>query len=163
MSKPGVWFVGLFLLPIIVAFTALKLDWLPNETTNHGAFLDFELRQPELVLDTEWTIAFQRPQQCDEQCQTMLQSLPNLYTALGKNQHKVSLVVLQQPADAPIKNTQTVNLEIAKLKDNYLYLVDKTGLFVLEYAPSVKLDEARQIQKGLLKDIKKLLNYSRSS
>ena len=44
-----------------------------------------------------------------------------------------------------------------------LYLIDHMGLVVLEYPFKVEPQENRLVQKGLLKDLKKLLNYSRSS
>ncbi|PCK29943.1 transmembrane cytochrome oxidase associated protein [Pseudoalteromonas piscicida] len=163
MSKTAVWFIGLFVLPLLLAFVALKLDWLPNSTTNHGEFLRQEVRQPEVVLDTEWSIVYQRPQSCDEQCSLLLNSLPNLYLALGKYQQKVSVVVLQNQDEPVVEHATSLPLHLTQLQDNYIYLVDKTGLFVLQYAPTLDQAKMRSVQKGLLSDLKKLLNYSRSS
>lgn len=51
----------------------------------------------------------------------------------------------------------------ASLTPASLYLIDHMGLVVLEYPYKAKPQENRLVQKGLLKDLKKLLNYSRSS
>ncbi|AXQ99317.1 transmembrane cytochrome oxidase associated protein [Pseudoalteromonas piscicida] len=163
MSKSAMWFIGLFILPLLSAFVALKVGWIPHGTTNHGEFLSQEVRQSELVLDTEWSIVYQRPKQCNTQCSLLLDSLPNLYLALGKNQQKVSLVVLQEQNEKDIEHATSLPIYVNHLDDNYLYLVDKSGLFVLKYAPAANLAEMRRVQKGLLSDLKKLLNYSRSS
>ena len=53
--------------------------------------------------------------------------------------------------------------ENADLQAGDLYLVDHMGLVVLHYPYKNKPEENRLIQKGLLKDLKKLLNYARSS
>lgn len=45
MSKTAIWFVSLFIMPLLLAFVALKLGWLPSSTTNHGEFLRQEVRQ----------------------------------------------------------------------------------------------------------------------
>ena len=50
-----------------------------------------------------------------------------------------------------------------QLRPASLYLIDHMGLIVLEYPFNPQPQENRLIQKGLLKDLKKLLNYSRSS
>lgn len=163
MSKSAAWFIGLFVFPLLLAFVALKAGWIPHSTTNHGEFLSQEVRQSELVLDTEWSIVYQRPKQCNKQCSLLLDSLPNLYLALGKNQQKVSLVVLQERNEKGIEYATSLPIYLNQLDDNHLYLVDKTGLFVLKYAPVASLEEMRNVQKGLLSDLKKLLNYSRSS
>ncbi|GEK10691.1 transmembrane cytochrome oxidase associated protein [Pseudoalteromonas sp. McH1-7] len=163
MSKTAIWFVSLFIMPLLLAFVALKLGWLPSSTTNHGEFLRQEVRQPAVVQDTEWSIVYQRPKSCNEQCSLLLNSLPNLYLALGKHQQKVTIVVLQNQGEPLIEHATSLPLQISQLQDNYIYLVDKTGLFVLQYAPILDQRKTRSIQKGLLSDLKKLLNYSRSS
>ncbi|TMN42749.1 transmembrane cytochrome oxidase associated protein [Pseudoalteromonas sp. S2755] len=163
MSKSAAWFIGLFVLPVLLAFIALKIGWIPDGTTNHGEFLSQEVRQSELALETEWSIVYQRPKQCNKQCSLLLDSLPNLYLALGKNQQKVSLVVLQDQNEKSIEFATSLPIHLNQLEDNYLYLVDNKGLFVLKYAPVDSLEAMRNVQKGLLSDLKKLLNYSRSS
>ncbi|WP_440054357.1 transmembrane cytochrome oxidase associated protein [Pseudoalteromonas sp. T1lg65] len=163
MSKSGIWFIAIFVAPLVVAISVLKLGWMPQSTTNFGAFVTGEVRQPELVLGSEWTIAYKQPAECDVACTSQLESLSNLHTALGKNQQKVSIVVIGSKTKIDSNVVSVFNKEIKELKDNHLYLVDKTGLFVLQYSGNSDPEQNRMIQKGLLKDLKKLLNYSRSS
>jgi len=84
-----------------------------------------------------------------------------LYVALGKNQQKVDVAVLtnQQQVSASWR-LLAANPE---LKAGDLYLVDHMGLVVLHYPYTAEPEQNRLIQKGLLKDLKKLLNYARSS
>lgn len=150
-------------VPLILAFAALKLEWLPSGSSNHGELLKTEVKLADWQQGDpkQWTIALNYPDDCQSRCEKQLASLENLYVALGKNQQKVDVAVLsrQQKTAANWRHLE----ENADLQAGDLYLVDHMGLVVLHYPYKNKPEENRLIQKGLLKDLKKLLNYARSS
>ncbi|MCF7520154.1 transmembrane cytochrome oxidase associated protein [Pseudoalteromonas sp. L21] len=150
-------------VPLILAFAALKLEWLPSGSSNHGELLKTEVKLADWQQGDpkQWTIALNYPDDCQLRCEEQLASLENLYVALGKNQQKVDVAVLsrQQKTAANWRHLE----ENADLQAGDLYLVDHMGLVVLHYPYKKEPEENRLIQKGLLKDLKKLLNYARSS
>ncbi|NOU52756.1 transmembrane cytochrome oxidase associated protein [Pseudoalteromonas sp. JBTF-M23] len=165
IQRPLGIFIVCCLVPLILAYTAIKLDWLPEHTTNHGQFLKSELRIPSWQPTGAplWTIAINAPNSCETPCKNQLQALQNLYVALGKHQKDVALAVLNRaPNKALLANYQSYNLE-AQLPPASLYLIDHTGLVVLQYQYFAEQEKNRAEQKGLLSDLKKLLKYARSS
>jgi len=162
-NKPLLLFVACCAIPLLLAYSALKFDWLPSAVTNHGEFLNEEIKLKNWQNDNskQWTIALNYSRECSASCSEQLEALNNLYIALGKNQGKVDMAVMGSPSQADLpwkKMAQQPNLTPASL-----YLIDHMGLVVLEYPYKVQPQENRLVQKGLLKDLKKLLNYSRSS
>ena len=162
-NKPLLLFVVCCAIPLVLAYSALKLDWLPTAITNHGEFLEREIKLDNWQQHNpkQWTIALNYSAQCEEPCSEQLAALDNLYVALGKNQHKVDMAIMGKPKAA--KPHWHMIAEQQQLKPASLYLIDHMGLIVLEYPFNPQPQEDRLIQKGLLKDLKKLLNYSRSS
>jgi len=43
-NKPLLLFVVCCAIPLVLAYSALKLDWLPTAITNHGEFLEREIK-----------------------------------------------------------------------------------------------------------------------
>ncbi|MED5514895.1 transmembrane cytochrome oxidase associated protein [Pseudoalteromonas sp. DY56-GL22] len=156
-------FVLCCFVPLALAYAALKLEWLPSGSSNHGELLSEEVKLVDWQQGEpkQWTIALNYPKECIDVCANQLASLDNLYVALGKNQQKVDVAVLtnQQQVSA---NWRQLAVSPA-LKAGDLYLVDHMGLVVLHYPYTAEPEQNRLIQKGLLKDLKKLLNYARSS
>ena len=122
-NNPLLLFVICCAIPLILAYSALKLDWLPTAITNNGEFLQQQVKYENWPQDNhkQWTIALNYSSGWKS-----IDAQPNL-----------------QPAS--------------------LYLIDHMGLVVLEYPFKTQPQENRLVQKGLLKDLKKLLSYSRSS
>lgn len=162
-NKTMVVFIGCCLVPLIMAYLALKLDWVPSAATNNGEFLTTEIKVKgwQGKEHKQWTIALNHPKQCQQACAEQLQALDNLYIALGKNQGKVDMVILGAAQQASTPWPQLAGIE--ELTPASLYLIDHMGLVVLQYPYHQEAQQNRLIQKGLLKDLKKLLNYSRSS
>lgn len=162
-NKPLLLFVVCCAIPLVLAYSALKLDWLPTAITNHGEFLDREIKLDNWAQynPKQWTIALNYSAHCKAPCAEQLAALDNLYIALGKNQHKVDIAIMGKPE--MVTSGWHIIDEQQQLKPASLYLIDHMGLIVLEYPFSSQPQENRLIQKGLLKDLKKLLNYSRSS
>lgn len=162
-SNPLLLFVGCCAIPLILAYGALKFDWLPTAITNHGEFLSENVKFENWSQSNpkQWTIALNYSSQCNTPCSEQLEALNNLYVALGKNQGKVDMAIMGRPGD---KNSPwKIIADQQSLQPASLYLIDHMGLVVLEYPFKAQPQENRLVQKGLLKDLKKLLNYSRSS
>ena len=161
-SKTGWLFLLCCVIPLVMAYVLVKLDWNPTQTTNQGQFLNATTyidnwEQHEGVL---WSIALSAPQACEHKCAQQVERLSKLYQALGKKQKHVELVVLgnTQKSQHLIKYPEHTSLSAGSV-----YLIDHRGLVVLEY-PFIEDDEkSRVVHKGLMKDLKKLLNYARSS
>ncbi|BBN82829.1 hypothetical protein PA25_28140 [Pseudoalteromonas sp. A25] len=165
IQRPLGIFIVCCLIPLALAYTAIKLEWLPEHTTNHGQFLQSELRIPHFQAsdDTLWTIAINAPDSCKSQCDAQFEALKNLYVALGKHQKDVALAVLNRTTEEfSLNNYLNYGLD-AKLRPASLYLVDHRGLIVLQYQYFNDEEKNRIEHKGLLKDLKKLLKYARSS
>ena len=162
-NKPMVIFIGCCLVPLVLAYLALKLDWIPSAATNNGEFLTTEvkIKNWQSTEHKQWTIALNHPKQCLQACVEQLQALDNLYVALGKNQGKVDMVILGDTQQTSSPWPQLASID--ELTPASLYLIDHMGLVVLQYPYHEEPQKNRLTQKGLLQDLKKLLNYSRSS
>ncbi|KZN67165.1 hypothetical protein N473_08055 [Pseudoalteromonas luteoviolacea CPMOR-1] len=156
MSKTLGLFIGCFILPIIAAVTVLSLDLRPQSTTNHGDFLESEVWLPVQSKDKLWNIVLNVPKGCHSACDVQKNNVENLDVALGKHRNKVAIVVVGDGDNSVEQDAQN------KLMPAAFYLVDKHGLVVLEYPYKSDPDANRLVLKGLLKDMKKLLNYARS-
>lgn len=156
-------FVACCLIPLALAYLALKLEWIPSASSNQGEFLNQEIKLKNWQKSDhkQWTIALNYPQECQKSCTEQLQALDNLYVALGKNQSKVDMVILGKSSQLTPSWRQLENN--AELTPASLYLIDHMGLVVLQYPYEKEPLQNRLAQKGLLKDLKKLLNYARSS
>ncbi|MFC3034852.1 transmembrane cytochrome oxidase associated protein [Pseudoalteromonas fenneropenaei] len=162
-SKSTIWlFVACCMVPLVLAFIALKWQWAPSHTTNKGEFVEGEVHVSALEKrdGALWSIALNAPSQCGDVCLEQAKTLSALQTALGKNQANVEIFILGEGAEhAQFKQVSGVD----GLKPAALYLVDNKGLVVLAYPFVGDEQENRLIQKGLLQDLKKLLSYARSS
>ncbi|KZN29942.1 hypothetical protein N474_03420 [Pseudoalteromonas luteoviolacea CPMOR-2] len=153
MNKTLALFIGCFLLPVAAAIAVLKFDLAPTSTTNYGRFLEHEVVLPLKSEDKMWSIVLNVPSRCDAVCDVQRENAEQLKVALGKHSQKVSVVLLEEPNSVQSNGT---------LVPGAFYLVDKHGLVVLEYLYQPNPESNRLVLKGLLKDMKKLLNYARS-
>ncbi|NNG44755.1 transmembrane cytochrome oxidase associated protein [Pseudoalteromonas sp. NEC-BIFX-2020_002] len=162
-NNPLMIFIGCCLVPLIMAYLALKFDWIPSASSNKGEFLTQEIKLQDWQQSEhkQWTIALNHPAQCEQACAEQLHALNNLYVALGKNQGKVDMAILGQAQQQTLRWRELPAVDV--LQPASLYLIDHMGLVVLQYPYHVEPQQNRLTQKGLLKDLKKLLNYSRSS
>ena len=157
-------FIVSFMVPLALAYLVLKLELIPTNTVNQGAFLT-----KEITLDAwgeidpkAWSIAYMSTKACNDLCEDRRNELKNAHLALGKNQSKVDLVLLtnEDIIESGFKNYVYSKKE---LEQDALYLIDRMGLVVLTYPVSEDEEVNRQTNKGLMKDLKKLLNYARTS
>ena len=165
-NKPLYLFIGCFLVPVIAAVLVLQSGWLPGSKSNNGRLLTEQVAMQHWQEHplSPWTIAMVNQPPCAA-CAEQWQDVQSLYVALGKNQGKVRLALLGEELTGITAEHPTLHLDTApsQLKPGNLYLIDHHGLVVLEYDYVSQPQENRLIHKGLLKDLKKLLNYSRSS
>jgi hypothetical protein len=157
-------FIISFIVPLVLAFVVLKLDWIPAQTVNNGKFLvpEVKLSQWSEIDPKPWSIGFIAHQECREVCVAHREEVKKLYLALGKKQIKVDLVLLGEQGEIieGFKNYRSSNQALA---DDALYLIDHMGLVVFSYPIAENPEANRLTNKGLIKDLKKLLNYARSS
>ncbi|MFT6925880.1 MAG: hypothetical protein ACJAZP_001472 [Psychromonas sp.] len=157
-------FVISFILPLALAMVVLKLEWLPGQMVNNGKFLTPEVKLSEWsdIDPKPWSIALLAGENCTAICLAHRAHVENLYVALGKNKNKVGLVLLgeKSPAVEGFKNYPVASDD---LQPEVLYLIDHMGLVVFYYPLVSDLHTNQLTAKGLIKDLKKLLNYSRSS
>lgn len=163
MKNKALWlFVSCCGLPLFAAYIALHSGWFPSGTTNYGRFVEGELHIDELKhRDGKlWTILLNSPETCQQACATQKASLEALFVALGKLQKDVDIAILgKEDKTLPFANIDN-SLQLSPAN---LYLVDNKGLVVLQYPFDEDPETNRLVQKGLLSDLKKLLNYARSS
>jgi hypothetical protein len=160
MSKvPGL-FLACCIIPLLTAWLVLRSGWQPDTTTNQGRFLGQEIRLnvPEQA-HKAWFIALNQPRDCNQACLGQSELMDQLVVALGKHRQQVGLLLL----GGGQSEVASVISEAPVLSPGAFYLVDKRGLVVLEYLPQQDQTTNRVLLKGLLKDLKKLLSYERSS
>lgn len=163
-KKTMIIFIVSFIVPLALAYTVLKLELIPTNTVNQGEFLlqEIKLESWAEIEPKAWSIVYVSSRQCNDKCVTRRAELKNVHLALGKNQGKVDLVLLgkEEVTEEGFKNYVYNNNQ---LKQDALYLVDHMGLVVLVYPITDDEQTNRITNKGLMKDLKKLLNYARSS
>jgi len=98
----------------------------------------------------------------DDSCQKRLESVKNIQLALGKKSEHVAVMVLSQKANDVFTPSAQASSQNG-LSSDEIYLVDHMGLVVLSYPYSADESLNKPVFKGMLSDIKKLLNYARSS
>ncbi len=162
MNKNIVLFLACFIAPIALAIGALKWSWFGSSDTNYGEFLTHHTVLEDWQLnDKKWTIAMVQNGNCDSTCSIRKNTIKNIYDVLGKHNLRVGLINLSvnddEKSDIPV-----YPLNRNTLSNDELYLIDHRGLIVLKYAMSYQKETDEQLKKGLIKDVKKLLNYSRS-
>lgn len=156
-------FVGMAVVPLLLAFLVLKLGWFNAGATAKGEFLEQEV---QLTLTTQdkpkWHIVYQPQPICEKLCDEQLYGLNQTYIALGKLQKRVNALVLSKQMDISQYTHLQINPEMnSELSADYLYVVDPMGKVILRYKGSEQRDETIVTSKKLLADLKKLLNYAR--
>lgn len=133
-----------------------------------------------------WLVYLNDENQCQESCNDAIHLMKQLHIALGKNADRLSRLLIQNKSstvDAALQDGLTVaysnfstkgieakpdaNPELSKqLQSDKVYLIDPRGFVILEYdlnsaeGANKKLAK-EQYFKGVLKDIKKLMKFSR--
>lgn len=166
-----------------------NLGWRPEGSTNKGELIDPARPLPEVALVTpagspttsdflrgKWSIVYVGSGACDEACRRALTDIRQVRLALNQNSSRVQRVFLYSGpcCDQAYFSTEQAGLIAASVDDaagksvlsvfpaaggvdvleaGRLYLVDPLGNLMMSYERGAPV-------KGLLEDLKKLLNLS---
>ena len=158
--------VFVFVLPFIFAKYFFDNDATSTRgTTNHGSFLVDEVSIASLADNDHWIILQVIDGKCDISCQDNMHMLRQINTALGKDMGRVKRYLLNNntnenavyldnyPKVIVLDRSETLYNKLTKM-DERIFIADPFGKVILGY-------ENDFIAKGLLKDIKKLLKFSK--
>ena len=158
--------VFVFILPFIFAKYFFDNDATSTRgTTNHGSFLVDEVNIANLADNDHWIILQVIDGKCDTSCQDNMHMLRQINTALGKDMGRVKRYLLHKntnentvyldnyPKVILLDRSETLYNKLTKM-DERIFIADPFGKIILGY-------ENDFIAKGLLKDIKKLLKFSK--
>ena len=158
--------VFVFVLPFIFAKYFFDNDATSTRgTTNHGSFLVDEINITSLADNDHWIILQVIDGKCDTSCQDNMHMLRQINTALGKDMGRVKRYLLNNYTDENtvyldnypkvivLDRSETLYNKLTKM-DERIFIADPFGKIILGY-------ENDFIAKGLLKDIKKLLKFSK--
>ena len=158
--------VFVFVLPFIFAKYFFDNDATSTRgTTNHGSFLVDEVNIASLADNDHWIILQVIDGKCDTSCQDNMHMLRQINTALGKDMGRVKRYLLNNNTDENtvyldnypkvivLDRSETLYNKLTKM-DERIFIADPFGKIILGYKNDF-------IAKGLLKDIKKLLKFSK--
>ena len=170
--------IAVFVLPVILAYSALKLDWFNKAATNRGELLQPVIEAQSLLSesDVKWHLVYVLPTECLVQCENALYGIEQTYRATGKESDRVSLLFIATENSSPLaietaqskrgaillqKSQDNVN-EVFKNKDiNAIFISDTQHNIVLRYPVTTDRDQAIMDSRDILADLKKLLKLSR--
>lgn len=182
--------VALFFVPLGIAFLMYygNVGWRPQGSTNKGELIDPARPLPEVALAMpsgsrtapdflkgKWSMVYVGSGACDEGCRKALTDIRQVRLALNQNSSRVQRVFLYSGpcCDQAYFPTEQAGLITASVDDaagksvlavfpangvdaldaGRLYLVDPLGNLMMSYERDAPV-------KGLLDDLKKLLNLS---
>ena len=159
-------FVGMALVPLILAYAVLNFGWYTPGATAKGEFVKTEI-QLDFITAPEnkagmWRLVVQPNNSCENDCQELLYGINQTYLALGKLQKRVEARVLSEQFDlSAYPKLIATAYQTQALSANHLYLVDPFGKVILQYPVNSDREQTIASSKAVLADIKKLLKYSR--
>ncbi len=167
-----------FILPVILAYLALKLNWFNQAVTNRGELLQPVIEATTLLAssDTKWHLLYIIPATCDLACENAIYSVKQTYTATGKESDRVSLLFIQTEFSAQFavdkvktfkdsivlqKSRDNVNELFQNVGINAIFISDTLHNIVLRYPITSDKQQAIMDSRDILADLKKLLKLSR--
>jgi len=164
----GYLFVISFILPLLLAYVVLKAGWYHAGVNNNGLLMQSEifLEDWQSSKHNSWTVLYAPSEEllnektllgvsqsegvelCNQFCENTKYAINQTFTALGKNQKKVDVLIL--------------NESVTGLSSKSIYLVDRFGLVVFEYTLQTEFENNFDSLKGLISDLKKLLKNGRT-
>ena len=161
--------VFVFLIPFLLAYYYFITDATTTRgTTNYGTFL-----QEEIVVDISekdsnehWLLIQLIPNKCNSKCQDNIHMLRQVNSALGKDMDRVQRYIIFEknieknnvyiknyPKVIVLDNSENTYNRLSKMEER-IFIADPLGNVILGYKNDF-------MPKGLLKDIKKLLKFSK--
>lgn len=170
--------IVVFVLPVVLAYMALKFEWFNEASTNKGELLQPVIEANNLLQnsDTKWHLLYVIPAVCDAACENAIYSITQIYQATGKESDRVSKLFIQteqssQQAIAQIsqqhgahllqKRQEIVNEVFNKTDINAIFISDTLHNIVLRYPTTVDENDAIMDSRSILADLRKLLKLSR--
>ena len=166
--------LSIFLLPIILGtlFFYLNPGYFSQNTVNYGQLIspvivteesDIELKG-DATLDGIWTFAYVT-ESCDSLCDKAVEDIKTIRTLINMDMRRIQRVLITKDGSRPSQvdenlilatiNSEELSLKLASFPKNSIFLIDPIGNFMLYYNP-------KDINvKFVLKDLKRLLKYSR--
>lgn len=170
------------ILPILASYLLYQW-WRPSSRMNHGELVETrQLAMAGLIdaitgkplpgpgLKGKWVLLTAQPANCDDRCRLKFYYMRQVRTATNENMERIERVWLLDGAGTPEKQllAENAGLWLVRAPDAswsgslpakeathaYIYLIDPLGNLVLRY------DETFN-PKGMLKDLNRLLKYSR--
>lgn len=159
----------LFAAPVIAALALRQTGWQPGATGNHGELVEPAAELPAGavpdLLRGHWLLVGMVPSDCREECDSLRQDLLRVRRALGKDGHRIRLL-LSGPDNVPGESNAgplfpappSMRDALGSLKaappPGGVLVIDPRGFLVLRYAPGFRV-------AGLLDDMERLLRYTR--
>ncbi len=158
-----------FLSPFILAYYYFINDATSSRgTTNYGTFLKEQviIDANHKLSDEYWMIVQVIPENCDTKCQENTHMLRQINTALGKDMSRVKRIIIFEkniqknnvyiknyPKVIVLENSEKIYNKLSKMEER-IFVADPFGNIILGYKRDF-------VPKGLLKDLKKLLKFSK--
>jgi hypothetical protein len=180
--KTLLFMAAISVLPIIGSYLLYQW-WRPTSHMNHGELVETRPVAMAALTDVatgkplpgpglkgKWVLLTVQAASCDERCRHKLYLMRQVRTATNENQERIERVWLLDGPGTPDKvllaehtglwlartsdPALTEALPAKAATDTYIYLIDPLGNLVLRYGESFE-------PKGMLKDLGRLLKYSR--
>ncbi|MGB3727568.1 MAG: hypothetical protein WA981_17605 [Glaciecola sp.] len=170
--------IGIFILPVILAYAALQLDWFNKAATNRGELLQPVIQAQDFLSDSDakWHLMYVIPSNCDMACENAIYSVTQIYQATGKESDRVSklfvvtsdsskkaLAQLESQHSAYVlqKSQENVNQVFQNVGIDAIFITDTLHNVVMRYPVTSVQEDAIMDSRNILADLKKLLKLSR--
>lgn len=167
-----------FVLPVILAYMALKFEWFNKAATNRGELLQPVIEATNLIGESQakWHLLYVIPEMCDAACENAIYSVGQIYLATGKESDRIEKLFIQtefSSADAVAKvesaygafllqkSQSNVNEVFKNTGINAIFITDTLHNVVLKYPTTIDKEQATMDSRNILADLKKLLKLSR--
>jgi hypothetical protein len=164
-KKKFLWlFAACCLVPLAMAQLVLSAGWFSAGANSKGQWLSEEITLlPATAADQpHWRLVYLAPTDCQQQCQQTLNLMTQIYTALGRKQDNLTLVVLGDVAPKELATTmQFKQGKSSVLAEGQLILVEHNGLALLQYQFPADASQLPLLGKAVMSDLKKLISYDR--
>ena len=165
--------LSIFILPIGLGtlFFFLNPSYFTNSTVNYGELIRpvITTEKSDIVIDEAtfngiWTIAYVSSS-CDALCEKAVADIKKIRTLINMDMRRIQRMLITEDGSVPSNNddnlikakviSQKLTNSLKKFPKNAIYVIDPIGNFMLYYNPQdINI-------KFVLKDLKRLLKYSR--
>jgi cytochrome oxidase Cu insertion factor (SCO1/SenC/PrrC family) len=182
-SNRTLWLIAaVSVLPVVGSYLLYQW-WRPSSHINHGELVETKPLPMALLADAatgkalpgpglkgKWVLLTVQKADCDERCRLKLYYMRQVRTATNENMERIERVWVLDGPGMPDKQLLaehsglwlartpdpgwTTQLPAAAGTSSYVYLIDPLGNIVLRYGEGFQ-------PKGMLKDLGRLLKYSR--